>query len=124
MHTNLTSGLDSLQSTDLDAGQVFSGKPSGTTVRGYAVTSAYAPALDHEYIFHESSRDMVVWFVSPQGGTRTAVRLRPHGLRQNKLHQTTGSQAQLSGLGGDRTRKAGVRRSGGTSDSQGRQHDL
>ena len=39
MHTNLTSGLDSLQPTDLDAGQVFSGKSSGTTVRGYAAAS-------------------------------------------------------------------------------------
>lgn len=79
MHTNLTSGLDSLQSTDLDAGQVFSGKPSGTTVRGYAVTSAYAPALDHEYIFHESSRDMVVWFVSPQGAQEPLYVFGPTG---------------------------------------------
>ena len=63
MHTNLTSGLDSLQSTDLDAGQVFSGKPSGTTIRGYAAPSAYTPAIDPGYVFHESSRDMVVWFL-------------------------------------------------------------
>ena len=64
--TNI-SELDSLQPTDLNAGQVFSGKPSGTTVRGYAVPSAYTPAIDHDYIFHESSRDMVVWFVNLQG---------------------------------------------------------
>ena len=66
MHTDLTSDLDSLQPTDLDAGQVFSGKPSGTTVRGYAVPSTYTPAIDPDYIFHESSRDIVVWFLNPQ----------------------------------------------------------
>ena len=59
--------LANLQPADLDAGQVFSGKPSGTTVRGYATPSAYTPVIDHSYIFHESSRDMVVWFVNPQG---------------------------------------------------------
>ena len=63
---NNINDLCKLQPTDLDAGQVFSGKPSGTTVRGYAVPSAYTPAIDHEYIFHESSRDVVVWFLNPQ----------------------------------------------------------
>ena len=58
--------LNNLQPIDLDAGQVFSGKPSGTRVRGYATPSVYTPATDHEYIFHESSRDVVVWFLNPQ----------------------------------------------------------
>ncbi len=66
MQTRLTDELDSLQPADLDAGQVFSGKRSGTTVRGYAVPSAYTPAIDPDYIFHESSRDVVVWFLNPQ----------------------------------------------------------
>ena len=66
MQTRLTDELDSLQPADLDAGQVFSGKRSGTTVRGYAVPSAYTPAIDHDYMFHESSRDVVVWFLNPQ----------------------------------------------------------
>ena len=66
MNTNLIEGLSNLQPTDLDAGQVFSGKPSGTTVRGYTIPSAYTPAIDHDYIFHESSRDVVVWFLNPQ----------------------------------------------------------
>ena len=61
---NNINDLSNLQPTDLDAGQVFSGKPSGTTVRGYAVPSAYTPAIDHDYIFHESSRDVVVWFLN------------------------------------------------------------
>ncbi len=63
---NNINDLCKLQPTDLDAGQVFSGKPSGTTVRGYAVPSAYTPAIDHDYMFHESSRDVVVWFLNPQ----------------------------------------------------------
>ena len=66
MSTNLIEGLSNLKPTDLDAGQVFSGKPSGTQVRGYTVPSAYTPAIDHDYIFHESSRDVVVWFLNPQ----------------------------------------------------------
>ena len=63
---NNINDLCKLQPTDLDAGQVFSGKLSGTTVKGYAVPSAYTPAIDHDYIFHESSRDVVVWFLNAQ----------------------------------------------------------
>ena len=66
MNTSLTEGLSNQQPTEFDAGQVFSGNPSGTTVRGYAVASAYTPAIDHDYIFHESSRDVVVWFLNAQ----------------------------------------------------------
>lgn len=66
MNTSLTEGLSNLQPTEFDAGQVFSGKPSGTTVKGYVVSSAYTPAIDHDYLFHESSRDVVVWFLNPQ----------------------------------------------------------
>ena len=61
---DISNDLGSLQPTDLDAGQVFSGKPSGTAIRGYATSSAYTPAIDSGYVFHESSRDMVVWFLS------------------------------------------------------------
>ena len=67
MSKTLINDFISLQPADLDAGQVFSGKPSGTTVRGYAAPSAYSPDIDHGYIFHESSRDVVVWFVGQQG---------------------------------------------------------
>lgn len=58
--------LNNLQPVDMDAGQVFSGKPSGTLVKGYAQSSAYTPAIDPSYIFHESSRDVIVWFLDPQ----------------------------------------------------------
>ena len=52
MDINLQNNLSTLQQEEFDAGQVFSGKPSGTTVRGYAASSAYTPAIDHDYIFH------------------------------------------------------------------------
>ena len=47
----------------LDAGQVFSGKKSGTPVRGYARSSPHTPTLDPDYAFHESSRDVIVWLL-------------------------------------------------------------
>jgi len=56
----------------------LSGKPSGTLVKGYAAASAYTPAIDPDYIFHESSRDVVVWFLNPQ---EPFVRIRPYWLR-------------------------------------------
>ena len=65
MHKSLTSELEHLQPIGLDAGQIFSGKPSGSTVRGYAAPSAYTPVIDPDYIFHESSRDVVVWLLGP-----------------------------------------------------------
>ncbi|MSS28362.1 AAA family ATPase [Desulfovibrio sp. PG-178-WT-4] len=64
--TTLINELKSLQPAELDAGQVFSGKPSGTLVKGYAQPSAYTPAIDPSYIFHESSRDVIVWLLGPQ----------------------------------------------------------
>ncbi|SBW08184.1 hypothetical protein KL86DPRO_40038 [uncultured delta proteobacterium] len=47
---NSSNILSNLQPTDLDAGQVFSGKPSGTTVRGYAAASAYTPERPGEEV--------------------------------------------------------------------------
>ena len=58
----ILSDLNKLQPADLDAGQVFSGKASGKLVKGYAQPSAYTPAIDPAYIFHEASRDVIVWF--------------------------------------------------------------
>ena len=56
--------LHNPQTAELDAGQVFSGRPSGKIVRGYQAPSAFTPTVDSNYIFHETSRDLVVWFVS------------------------------------------------------------
>ena len=47
----------------LDAGLIFSGKPSGTMIFGYDEPSTYTPAINHNYIFHDSSRDIIVWFL-------------------------------------------------------------
>ena len=66
MDINLQNNLSALQQAFFDAGQVFSGKPSGTRIRGYATPSVYTPATDHDYIFHESSRDVVVWLLNPK----------------------------------------------------------
>ena len=55
--------LQSLQVKDFDAGAVFSGNPSGKMVKGYTAPSLFTPAVDHNYIFHEQSRDIVVWFI-------------------------------------------------------------
>ena len=56
--------LERLQPAELDAGTVFSGKPSGRIVRGYARPCTYTPAMDPGYIFHETSRDIVVWLMN------------------------------------------------------------
>ncbi len=49
--------------TQFDAGEVFSGKSSGTTVTGFSSSSDYTPRPDNRYQFHSSSRDVVVWFL-------------------------------------------------------------
>ena len=53
--------------TDFDAGFVFSGKASGTKIRGYDAPTAYTPALDSQYSFNPTSgRDLVLWFLMEQ----------------------------------------------------------
>lgn len=64
MATQITE-LQNLQSVNLDAGQIFSGNPSGTMIRGYASPSAYTPEIDVDYIFPTSSRDIIVWLLNP-----------------------------------------------------------
>lgn len=60
--------LKSLTAIDFDAGTVFSGSPSGKTVKGYTAASLFTPSVDPNYIFHEQSRDIVVWFIHPKQG--------------------------------------------------------
>ncbi len=55
--------LENLELAELDAGEVFSGKATGRSIKGYAALSAYTPKTDPHYLFHESSRDLVVWFL-------------------------------------------------------------
>lgn len=74
--------IDKLTSAELDAGQVFSGKASGRMVQGFETASSFTPNLDVEYLFHESSRDVVVWFMDssdpiylfgPSGSGKTSL---------------------------------------------------
>ncbi len=51
--------------TSFDAGLLFSGRNSGNSIEGYAAPSTYTPSLNPQYIFHESSRDIIVWFMNP-----------------------------------------------------------
>ncbi|MDR2442434.1 MAG: CbbQ/NirQ/NorQ/GpvN family protein [Deltaproteobacteria bacterium] len=74
--------LERLKPINLDAGSVFSGKPSGTSVVGFAKPSVFTPAKDQSYIFHDESRDVAVWFLDqndplyvfgPQGSGKTSL---------------------------------------------------
>ena len=56
--------LEDLKSVEHDAGEVFSGKKSGKKVNGYASACSFVPKVDPHYIFHETSRDVIVWFMS------------------------------------------------------------
>ena len=78
--------LKDLEVCNLDAGTTFSGIASGKKVKGYAKNNRnnkgedageggensynnesnhnpFVPSVDPNYIFHEHSRDMVVWFL-------------------------------------------------------------
>ena len=52
--------ITSLTPIDLDAGQVFSGNPSGRIVRQCSQACAFSPKLDNEYILHDASSDVIV----------------------------------------------------------------
>ena len=46
-----------------DAGEVFSGKASGTKIRGFKTSSHNTPAVDDNFIFGELAKDLVVFFL-------------------------------------------------------------
>ena len=56
--------LEALMPTEMDAGLVFSGVPTGTKIWGYQNPCLYTPAIDPHYSFHESARDAAVWFMN------------------------------------------------------------
>lgn len=62
---NTTDILQNLKPTEFDAGIVFSGKPTGTKVKGYDTPSPFTPKINSNYIFHDSSRDVIVWLITP-----------------------------------------------------------
>ncbi|EDM25793.1 ATPase [Lentisphaera araneosa HTCC2155] len=55
--------LKQLSSAQVDAGALFSGKKSSKLITAYHKPNSYTPDLDPHYIFHESSRDIIVWFM-------------------------------------------------------------
>ena len=56
--------LENLKTKEHDAGLIFSGKSSNKTVTGYDKPNSFTPKDDPYYVFHESSRDIIVWFMS------------------------------------------------------------
>ena len=52
--------LEALTPTEMDAGLVFSGVPTGNTIWGFQNPCLYTPAIDPHYSFHESARDAAV----------------------------------------------------------------
>ena len=61
--TSAIDALESLQPKDLDAGRVFSGTASGKKIKGYKAPCSFTPLVNPEYLYHESSRDVIVWFM-------------------------------------------------------------
>ena len=57
--------LKNLRPMELDAGQVFSNKPSGRMIKGFADSCGFTPAIDPDYLFHDSMREIIVWFMNP-----------------------------------------------------------
>ena len=103
----------------LDAGQVFSGKKSGTPVRGYARSSPHTPTIDPDYAFHESSRDVIVWFLmdkpeplyvyGPTGcGKTSLVRQLAARLRYPVLDATGHERLEFADLVGHLTVRDGT----------------
>lgn len=60
---NTVKELTNLKTQEFDAGLVFSGTPSGRMIKGYSRPSSFTPEIDIEYLFHDSSRDVVVWLM-------------------------------------------------------------
>lgn len=57
--------LENLEPVIFDAGEVFGQVPSGLSINGYKCPSSRTPALDPEYIFPDSSQDIIVWLLNP-----------------------------------------------------------
>lgn len=62
----MSNGIDELKKLkpiDLDAGLIFSGNNSGKMIKGYEKACSFTPELVPDYLYHESSRDVIVWFM-------------------------------------------------------------
>lgn len=56
--------LDHLTVIDMDAGDLFSGSPSGRMIKGFSAPCSFTPRLDPDYLFHDSMREIVVWLLT------------------------------------------------------------
>ncbi len=63
--SNTVKELEKLKVVEFDAGTVFSGEESGRKITGYEKALSFTPQEDKNYIFHDSSRDVVVWLMEP-----------------------------------------------------------
>ena len=57
--------LTKLKVVKKDAGLIFSGQASNNLVKAYDQSCVFTPQVDQNYVFHESSRDVIVWFMHP-----------------------------------------------------------
>ena len=64
MESQTIQELEALTPTEMDAGLIFSGVPTGNKIWGYQNPCLYTPAVDPHYSFHESARDAAVWFMN------------------------------------------------------------
>ncbi|WP_020585434.1 AAA family ATPase [Desulfobacter curvatus] len=56
--------LETLMPKDLDAGLIFSGTSSGKKIKGFESPCSFTPSINSDYLYHESSRDVIVWFMN------------------------------------------------------------
>ena len=63
--SNTVKELEKMKAVEFDAGMIFSGKKSGRKITGYEKALSFTPQEDKNYIFHDSSRDVVVWLMEP-----------------------------------------------------------
>ena len=56
--------LQGIQPKEYDADKAFGLSLAGGKVTGYADASPYTPQRDETYLFHESSLDIALWFIS------------------------------------------------------------
>lgn len=57
--------LEALTVIERDAGLIFSGQASGRMISGFAETSSRTPPINPDYVFPDTIRDLVVWFMQP-----------------------------------------------------------
>jgi cobaltochelatase CobS len=84
-----------------DAGEVFSGKKSGTKITGFASPSPYTPPIDDDFIFGDLARDLIVWllgkpeplFIHGPSGTGKTSAIKQIAARLNiPVYQITASE--------------------------------